>query len=386
MRQKKAIIAGMGAVCAAGGDIDQIFDNFSLGKREVNQPSLFSSDLGYPVFEVKDIPKEFFKKKRRTLSLLLWALHQAWQGINLEGLRVGTCFGTTVASQLNDLDFYKTYRENKKPKMDAVERYLKNNISQNISEIFNFGGPVSTIVNACSSGADSIGVALEWLRSDICDVVVCGGADELSPIPYYGFGALGVVSTKACRPFDCNRDGLNLGEGAGVLILVKEEIKKQKKIKSNLFISGYGSAADSYHLTTPHPKARGLKNALTIALKDANAAKNNICFINAHGTATKENDKIEGLALKDVFGKQIKFFSSKGFTGHTLGAAGALEVIFTAWGLNKGWIPESIGFNCQDPEIGIKPVTDKTNIAGSHAISTSLAFGGNNTAIVVEKQ
>lgn len=386
MKSKKAIITSMGAVCSAGDNIYEILENFSFGKRKIQSPDLFSTKLDYPVFEINNIPKRFNKKKQRTLALLFWALDQALDGAQLEGLRVGVCLGTTVASQLNDIDFYKKYRETKNPSMDAVDSFLKSNLSANVSQSFNLSGPAITIVNACSSGADSIGVAVEWIRNDICDVVICGGADELSPVPYYGFASLGVVSRKPCAPFDCNREGLNLGEGAGVLILESEKSALRRKKESNVFIAGYGAAADSYHLTSPDPQGIGLEMALRSALDDVGVKKEDICFVNAHGTATRENDKVEGKTLRKVFGSNLNFFSTKGFTGHTLGAAGALEVVFTTLGLKEGWVPQSLGFKKEDDDIGISPNKVKKEIKGSYAISTSLAFGGNNIAIIVGKR
>jgi 3-oxoacyl-(acyl-carrier-protein) synthase len=150
-----------------------------------------------------------------------------------------------------------------------------------------------------------------------------------------------------------------------------------------LYLAAYGSAGDAYHLTAPHPDGTGLEMALQKALAEANITSHDICFVNAHGTATRDNDRVDGKVIARVFGQDISTLSTKGFTGHTLGAAGGLEAVFTAAALQEGWIPASVGFIRQDDEIPITPVTEKRLIKGCYAVSTSLAFGGNNAAIVI---
>ena len=247
-------------------------------------------------------------------------------------------------------------------------------------------GPALTIANACSSGADAIGAAVDWLSTGLCDIVIAGGADEINHIPYCGFGALSVTSSLPCRPFDKNRNGLNLGEGAGILILETEISARRRSRKSDLFVSGYGAAADAYHLTAPRPDGSGLEAAIAVAMAHSDLKPEDIVFVNAHGTSTRDNDRAEGRALLRIFGKDLKFLSTKGFTGHTLGAAGALEAIFTALALRHGWISANIGFEELDEEIGQAPVAAKTSISGRAALSTSLAFGGNNAAVIITGQ
>jgi 3-oxoacyl-(acyl-carrier-protein) synthase len=269
--------------------------------------------------------------------------------------------------------------------MHSVDRYLKGNLAEAVAEKIGARGLCCTVVNACSSGTDAIGVGLSWLRAGLCDIVICGGADELNRVPLCGFGSLGVVSDSLCKPFDKERAGLNLGEGAGVIIIEKEDVCRKRGKKAHVFLRGYGLAADAYHLTAPRPDGSGLEAALAQALAEAGVNPTDIAFINAHGTATKDNDKVEGKVLSKVFGAKIKFLSTKGFTGHTLGAAGGLEAVFTALGLREGWIPANAGFVNLDEEIGIAPVNQKREIKGNYAVSTSLAFGGNNAALVISR-
>ncbi|MBI4710000.1 MAG: beta-ketoacyl-[acyl-carrier-protein] synthase family protein [Nitrospirae bacterium] len=388
MRNNSVFITGLGAVSAAGSDVAETLNSFRHGKRNAGQVTLFDTPLKYPVFEVKRVPDEFFWDGQRTLSLALCAVHEALKKARLDDLsefRVGVCLGTTVASQLNDLEFYTSYRNTGSAPIAAADRYLKGNPAEFISRKLIAKGPSLTVVNACSSGTDAIGVALSWLNNGLCDIAIAGGADELNRIPLCGFASLGIMSMELCAPFDRDRKGLNLGEGAGILVLETKNSMLKRGVTSDLYLAGYGSSSDAYHLTAPHPEGIGLKTSINKALNDSGIAPHEISFVNAHGTATHDNDLVEGNVLASLFGKDLKMLSTKGFTGHTLGAAGGLEAVFTAAGLREGWIPASVGFINKDDAILLIPVREKTNIAGRYAVSTSLAFGGNNAAIVIGK-
>jgi 3-oxoacyl-(acyl-carrier-protein) synthase len=387
---RNVVITGIGAISAAGGNLEETLDTFERGRSKAAPVSLFPTDLSYPVFEVKSLQGKAPGPEMRTLRLALCAVEEALldAGLHsgLSGSRVGICLGTTVASQLNDMDFYREYRKKAAVSMRSVDRYLKGNLAEAVGRAIGVRGPAVTVVNACSSGADAIGVALSWLRSGVCDIAVAGGADELNRVPLCGFGVLGILSDSICAPFDRDRKGLNLGEGAGVLVLEAEEVCRERGYVPQLYLSGYGSAADAYHLTAPRPDGCGLEAALRKAMAEARVHPDDVCFVNAHGTATPANDKIEGWVFKRTFAPGIKFLSTKGSTGHTLGAAGGLEAAFAAAALRQGWIPASAGFVRQDDEIGLSPVTEKTAILGLCALSTSLGFGGNNAAIAITRR
>jgi 3-oxoacyl-(acyl-carrier-protein) synthase len=386
MKKNYALITSLGAISAAGSNVADTLDSFSLKNRNAGAVTLFETPMKYPVFEVKSIPDEFYLEGQRTLSLALCAVDEALKDAKIDNLskfRVGVCLGTTVASQLNNLDFYKSFRTTGSASMTSVDRYLKGNLAEFILRKIGAKGPALTVVNACSSGTDAIGIALSWLNNDLCDIAIAGGADELNRIPLCGFGSLGIVSMDLCAPFDRDRNGLNLGEGAGILILETKESARKRGISSDLFLAGYGSSSDAYHLTAPHPEGKGLKISLQKALIDAGVKPEEVSFVNAHGTATHDNDLVEGKVLAEIFGTDLKMLSTKGFTGHTLGAAGGLEAVFTAAGLREGWVPASAGFKNKDEAIPLIPVREKTAITGCYAVSTSLAFGGNNAAIVI---
>ena len=380
------LITGMGVVSAAGTGVAASLESMEAGERNIGSVSLFSSPVDLPVFEVRDLPPRTIPGKMRTLELLEMALDEALADAGLpdtDGLRIGVALGTSVACQLNDLGFYSTFREQHAAPMDSVDGFLEGNLAEATARRLGLDGPTMVVVNACSSGTDAIGAAMSWLNAGLCDIAIAGGADEMNRIPLCGFNALGVASDAPCAPFDGNRKGLNLGEGAGALILETDESAARRGVSSKLRICGYGSSADAYHLTAPHPEGEGLVRAINFALAQAGIQPSDIAFVNAHGTSTPDNDKVEGKTLQKVFGSDVTVLSTKGYTGHTLGAAGGIEAVFAASGLFKGWIPGSAGFQTMDEEIGLVPTLGKTDISGRYALSTSLAFGGNNAALVI---
>jgi 3-oxoacyl-(acyl-carrier-protein) synthase len=242
-----------------------------------------------------------------------------------------------------------------------------------------------TIVNACSSGTDAIGVAASWIKAGLCDVAIAGGGDELSRVAIAGFWSLGVMSSEPCAPFDRDRSGLNLGEAAGVLVLESAAHASERGKSHRFEVAGFGAACDAHHLTAPHPEGRGLEAAIRAALTQAKINSDQVAFINAHGTATADNDRAEGKVIARMFGERIPFLSTKGFTGHTLGAAGGIEAVFTVMGLQEGWVPASPRFVNQAEDVPLGPTRKRTEIAGEYAISTSLAFGGNNSAVLIRR-
>ncbi len=381
------LITGLGVISAAGADLAENLRSFEQGRRNAGPVTLFPTTLQSPVFEVKSLPEGYHLDGWRTLSLAAIAVDQALLEAGLSrlpaGLRAGVCLGTTVASQLNDLPFYKSYRDGNVTTMAAIDRFLNGNLAQYIARRIGARGPQLTVVNACSSGTDAIGVALSWLRSGLCDIAIAGGSDELNHVPYCGFTSLGITNPGLCAPFDRDRMGLNLGEGAGVLVIETGESAGRRGRKTDLFLAGYGSMNDAYHLTAPSPEGTGLKASFKTALTEAGIEPQEVGFVNTHGTGTNDNDLVEGKVMADIFGPGLKMLSTKGYTGHTLAAAGGLEAVFIAAGLREGWIPASAGFQNRDEAIPMTPVTEKTAISGRYAVSTSMAFGGNNAAIVI---
>ncbi len=394
--QKRVLVTGVGCISALGQTLDDAMKNMFLGRRNVKAPVRFSTthQVKYPVFEITETFKKPESKKNRDLTLTaqmgIAATYQAlsdagYTADDLKEKRVGICMGTTVGCTLNNEEFYRQYRDGKHPDMKPIKRFLNSNPSASISREFDLSGPLQTIVNACASGTDAIGVGASWIKAGLCDMVIAGGTDELCRVTYNGFISLMITDHEPCRPFDAGRNGLNLGEGAAVLILEPEKRYKTKVKKApKCYISGYGSACDAYHLTAPKPDGSGLKRAMATAFKSASISPDEIDFINAHGTGTKNNDQVESLVIGTLMPK-TPFFSTKGYTGHTLGAAGAIEAAFTIASLIENRIPKSIGFTTGDDNSNVFPVKEERELDCNFALSESVAFGGNNSVLIFSK-
>jgi 3-oxoacyl-(acyl-carrier-protein) synthase len=392
MSRLSALISGVGVVSAAGGDKASTLASLREGKRNFSTKQPFDTTVSAPTFQVgAELPQLPGRMNAsRTLRLAMRAVGEALGEAGLKrfepGTRVGVCLGTTVGCQLNSVPFYAAFRRGDAPDLDPVYNFLSTNLAKAVGELVGAKGSRMTVVNACSSGTDAIGVAAGWIAAGLCDVAIAGGADELYIVPLSGFWSLGVMSGEPCAPFDRDRAGLNLGEGAGVLILESEEHLRLRGGKADFEIAGFSSACDAHHLTAPHPEGRGLDAAVRTAMDQGGVSASDVAFINAHGTATQDNDRAEGKVIARLFGTSVPFLSTKGYTGHTLGAAGGLEAAFTLLGLREGWIPASAGFAVTSEDIPVAPVKRVTEISGRYALSTSLAFGGNNAAVLIGRR
>jgi 3-oxoacyl-[acyl-carrier-protein] synthase II len=282
---------------------------------------------------------------------------------------------------MNNETFYRQYLKGEKPDMLHITRLLNSNPAAVIAREFDLCGPCQTVVNACSSSTDAVGLAASWIQLGLCDIVLTGGADELCHVTYNGFISMMITDDGPCKPFDRDRKGLNLGEGAAMFVLESEKSRLARSKKARAFILGYGASCDAYHFTAPHPEGRGLRRAIGEAMELGNVTAKDIAFVNAHGTGTADNDKIESLVLADML-PGVPFLSTKGYTGHTLGAAGAVEAVFTVACLEMGKIPRSAGFTTPDPDLPVTPVVTETAVEGHVALSESLAFGGHNGVLV----
>ncbi len=382
-------ITGMGCICAAGDGVENAMTSMLTGERKPGPPTRVTTThkVQYPVFEVPEHSVIDASGGPDLLRTAKFALHATEEALSQAGLtkadlagkRVGVSMGTTVGCAMNNEEFNRIYESGEHPPMDAITRYLTSNPADVIARHYDLKGPRQTINNACSSGTDAIGLGASWIRAGLCDVVIAGGADELCRIVYCGFISLMNYGEEWIRPFDRDRSGLNLGEGAGIVIL---ERNPHGDVLAS--VVGYGSACDAYHLTAPQPDGDGLRRAIEIAMNQAGKTTADVTFINAHGTGTTENDKVEGGVLNALFSGK-PFLSTKAYTGHTLGAAGAVEVVFSVWSLIHHRLPANAGFENLDPEIPAPPITAVTTIEGGLALSESLAFGGNNAAILLER-
>ncbi|HNY25968.1 MAG TPA: beta-ketoacyl-[acyl-carrier-protein] synthase family protein [Candidatus Sumerlaeota bacterium] len=400
-------VTGLGCLCAPGHSLDPVMEALYSGQREPRPPRHIESDLEkvFPVFEIEsDLVPEMSDLRHspdfaaldwsvpptRTNALALLAATEALRqaGLDAESLRhrrVGVCVGTTVGCTLNDGPFYRAWRAGRFPGFDTLARYLNNNSGLYLARALRASGPVATLANACSSGADAIGQAQAWIRNGLCDVVVAGGADELSHVTYVGFASLLITSPAPCRPFDRDRDGLNLGEGAGFVVLESDRSAADRGAAPLAWARGYATRADAHHPTAPHPEGRGLRGAIMAALRDAGLTLEDVDFVNAHGTSTPENDRVEGALMMTLLRAGTPVVSTKAYTGHTLGAAGGIEAALTVRALLDQRLPATAGFETLDPDCGLTPTTANTPLSARVGMSTSLAFGGTNSVLLFSR-
>ena len=258
---------------------------------------------------------------------------------------------------------------------------------------YNVKGPSYAQVSACSSGANAIGDAYRAIQRDEMDVMICGGTEAVvTPLGVGGFCAMRALSTRndapaeASRPFDLDRDGFLLAEGAGILVLEEREHARKRSAHCYAELSGYGANADAYHVTAPAPEGEGAQRCMRLAIKDAHLAPSDIDYINAHGTSTKLNDVTETVAIKQVFGehaRRLMVSSTKSMTGHLLGAAGGIEAAFCALALARGQVPPTINHTTPDPACDLDYVPNTArNARLRHAMSNSFGFGGTNACLV----
>ncbi|MFO7709000.1 MAG: beta-ketoacyl-[acyl-carrier-protein] synthase family protein [Desulfobacterales bacterium] len=389
-RQRPISVSGIGCICAAGKSLPDCVEAIFSDRAPAPAPPRALPGALHPVFEVPDrfLPALDSPNPAmvRAVRLALAAANEALMdaGLDPEALRhkrVGVVIGTNVGSGVSNRAIQRELGGIDCSRMSPAERFLTINPAYRIARHFGLSGPHVTVVNACSAGGDAIGLAGAWIRSGRCDVVIAGGTDALYEVTYYGFIALLNSDTGACKPFDLHRNGLNLGEGAAMMILESEAILASRGKKARALLAGYGTAADAYHLTAPHPEGSGLNVAVQDALAAAGARPADIAFVNAHGTGTRENDRVESFFLHRVF-PGAPFGSTKGFTGHTLGAAGAIEAAFTIASLERGRMPATAGFDRPDPDLPAHPSGEPSKIRGTTALTQTLAFGGNNSVLV----
>jgi 3-oxoacyl-[acyl-carrier-protein] synthase-1/3-oxoacyl-[acyl-carrier-protein] synthase II len=388
----KAMILGFGCVCSLGDNLVQITKNLyeqSVKPSFINGRFNSSFSPEYPVFQVSN---EILSQKEYDESysflFLRKALDEALEkaDISVDDLskaRVGVCIGTSVDVSFNCFDFYKSWKSKTYSSLDTIEKYLNYSTAQEVLNRLNIKGISQTIVTACASGTDAVGTAAEWIENDLCDIAIAGGTDELNLIPFTGFIKLMIASKKRCKPFDKNRNGINLGEGAGIFILSSEKSAVYNKSKKLGTVLGYGTACDGHHITSPHPQGRGLIKALDFALKQASVKKEKVSFINAHGTASIDNDAVEARVFNSLL-KDIPVSATKSLTGHALGAAGAIEACLSLISINEGRVPKTNNFNEIDESLNIVPTLENLQISPKKAaVSTSLSFGGCNSVLIL---
>ena len=387
----RAGISGVGAVSALGHNIEETRRALYAASPVLpRQPSRFETRLHLPVFEL-DLPElQENSSLGLPLRFLRIALEEALKNARLtpemlKKRRVGVAVGTTVACQLDNIPCHARLRRGDHSDLSPAIPYITGLPAEYLRRELHLCGPALTISNACASGADAAMIGLDWLRTGYCDLVIAAGCDSVSKVAYNGFNALRVCSDVPCRPFDANRTGLNLGDAAGVIILEPPEAAAQRGIRQEYELGGAGKTADAFHITQPECSGKQLERAIELALTEADLKVEEIDFVNAHGTGTRVNDQVESQTFARIFGPGVRFQSTKAMTGHTLGAAGAIELIFSELMLQQKQAAANPRYEHSSEEIPVAPLTVSTPIPGDAALSTSLAFGGSNTALAIRK-
>ena len=408
-------MTGMGVISPVGNTVKEFWNSLLEGRSGVRKiqcfdPSNFSSQIGAEVLDFD--PSKHFNSKdaRKTDRFVQFAVVASKDAVadskldlkkeDLEkmGVIVGSGIGGlhTVESEHNKYNERGPEKGPGKMSPFLIPMLIANMASGQISIHFKAKGPSKSVVTACATGNHSIGDAFRIIQLDEADVMIAGGSEAATTIMGFGgFCALRALSTrnndpqKASRPFDKERDGFIMGEGAGVIIL--EELQHALKRNAPIYceLIGYGMSGDAYHITAPDPEGDGAARCMRMCLKDARLKPEEVDYINAHGTSTVYNDKVETLAIKKVFGehaKKLAISSTKSVTGHLLGAAGGVETIACALAIKEGIAPPTVNLENPDPECDLdyvpnKPRKMKINIA----ISNSLGFGGHNACLAFKK-
>ncbi len=294
--------------------------------------------------------------------------------------RVGVILGTSTSGILETELAYRLYQKNGTwpDSLRYREQHNLYGLTAFVRKRLGLLGPGHVISTACSSSAKVFASAARFLRQDLCDAVVVGGVDTLSLTTLYGFTSLELVSTQPCRPWDAVRNGISIGEAAGFALL-------EKRTSGEIALAGYGESSDAYHMSTPHPEGKGAAQAMRAALSSAHMEAAQVDYINLHGTGTPSNDAAEDLAVLDVFGPGVPCSSTKGATGHTLGAAGILEAVISALCLRHGLVPGCGNTSQIDPRLKANFVRQTRAMPVRHVLSNSFGFGGNNCSLLFSR-
>jgi 3-oxoacyl-(acyl-carrier-protein) synthase len=385
------VVTGIGIVAAPGYGIEEVWRAIEASQCGLRPMSLFESPRYGPVLaaEVRRDLKELGAPLRGSRGdRLAWlAARQAIESskIDLPGYaeRTGVLLGASVGGSFDCERFLTALIKRQKMLARPARFHECDSAVQIIAENFGLYGPSMAVATACSSGALAIATAADLIMTGEADVMLAGGADSLSRMTWGGFHSLLLVDGAGCRPFDANRAGMSLGEGAAVLVIEAEETARNRGATILARLSGWGASCDAHHATAPHPQGAGAAAAMQSALRRAGLEPRAIDYVNAHGTGTRDNDIAEANALKSIFGERVPPVSStKRFFGHSLAASGAIEAAVCIEALRRGQMPPNIGFTTLDPAIGIEPVKIITRASLTHVMSNSFGFGGNNAVLI----
>jgi len=406
--KNRVVITGMGVVSPIGNSCNQFLNSLQNGTNGISHISSFDTEkfnvkiAGEVNIDLNDlIDKKEQNRIDRFTALAIFATHEAIlnSGIlnsNINKNNIGVIIGSGIGGIATFEKQHKRLLKN--PKLVSpffIPSMISDIASGIISMKYGFKGPNYSVVSACATGAHSIGDAFKMIQNGTINAAISGASEAtITPMAIAGFSNMKALTKNinpndACKPFDKNRDGFVMGEGAGILVL--ENLEHALKRNANIIveIAGYSATADAYHLTSPSPYGEGAERAMKLALLDAKISPQKIDYINAHGTSTLANDRIETLAIKNVFKNNIKdlyISSTKSMTGHLLGASGSIEAIASILSIKENFIPPTINYSMPDPDCDLNYTPNKKiNTTVNYAISNSFGFGGHNGVLVFKE-
>ncbi len=404
MSTSHVAITGLGLATPAGLGVDSSWEGLLAG---VSPASTDPNLEGLPVDISCRIPgfdatQMLGRKAARRLDPFVqyasWTARQAVTDAGLDpetwdGPRVGVVIGCGLGGTLTWETQHQRMLEQGPERVSAmlIPMLIPNMVAGQVAMDMGCTGPNLVTATACASGATAIGTARDLLRSGACDVVLAGGTEAgLTPLSITGFAQMGALSTRldepeiASRPFDVDRDGFVAAEACGIVVLERDEDARARGAHRRAMVAGYGASADGHHITAPDPEGGGAERAIRAALADAGVGPDDVDHVNAHGTSTPLNDVSEARTLQRVCGGEFSVTSTKGVTGHSLGAAGAIEAAFSALTIQHGLVPPTANLESQDPEIGLDVVSKAPREQRVEvAMSNSFGFGGQNAVLVL---
>nr|WP_282201457.1 beta-ketoacyl-ACP synthase II [Collibacillus ludicampi] len=410
--KRRVVVTGLGVVSPVGNDVPTFWNSLIEGKSGIRRIDRFDpSDYPCQIAGiVRDFnPEDYIDKKevRRMDRFAHYAVAASLQAVRDAGLKiteenaenVGVYIGSGIGGieTLVEQTLILHERGPRRVSPFMIPMMIGDMASGQVSILLGAKGPNSSPISACATGTNSIGDAFKIIERGHANVMICGGAEApILPIALAGFSAAKALSTsyndtpeKASRPFDANRDGFVMGEGAGILVLEELEHAKKRNAKIYAEIVGYGMSGDAYHITAPDPEGEGQARAMRMALRDAGLNPEDVDYINAHGTSTPMNEKFETMSVKKAFGEhayKLAISSTKSMTGHLLGAAGGIEAIATVKTIECGVIPPTINYETPDPDCDLDYVPNVARKAEDRvAMSNSFGFGGHNASIIFRK-
>lgn len=407
----RVVVTGLGAITPVGNNVKDFWQSLMAGKSgasaiETFDASRFDSRIAAPVKDFDPAPYIPFKEAKRMERFTRFGVAAASQAMTDSGLRMdqedpadcGVIVGAGIGALGLIEETHSQYLEKGPEKLSPfmIPLMIINMASGWISILHNFRGPNMSVVTACATGTHAIGEAFRIIQHGQAKIMLAGGTEAcITPLGIGGFCALRALSkrnedpTGASRPFDSERDGFVMGEGAGVVMLEELEHAKSRGARIYCELVGYAMNGDAYHMTAPRPDGEGAARCMALALKDAGLNARDVQYINAHGTSTELNDKIETLAIKTVFGdyaKKLAVNSTKSMTGHTLGAAGGIECVAMCLSVHRQELHPTINLTSPDPDCDLDyvPNTGRRAVIDA-ALSNSLGFGGHNSTLAVRR-